>query len=53
MIPVSMDSSDDECGRGILEFSPEMAGRDVTPATYPSDDHTPKEGTLSALAGEH
>ncbi|XP_071812152.1 voltage-gated inwardly rectifying potassium channel KCNH6-like isoform X4 [Apostichopus japonicus] len=51
MIPASMDSSDDECGTGILEFSPELAGRDVTPATFPTDDPIPKEGTLSALAG--
>ena len=28
----SSEDDDDECGIGILEFSPEMAGRDVTPA---------------------
>ncbi|KAJ8024583.1 Potassium voltage-gated channel subfamily H member 7 [Holothuria leucospilota] len=50
MIPASMDSSEEECGTGILEFSPELAGRDITPATYPTEDG-PKEGTLSALAG--
>ncbi|XP_063964224.1 potassium voltage-gated channel subfamily H member 7-like isoform X1 [Lytechinus pictus] len=31
-IPTLDSSDDDECGRGILEFSPDMAGRDVTPA---------------------
>ncbi|XP_071502787.1 potassium voltage-gated channel unc-103-like [Diadema antillarum] len=31
-IPTLDSSDEDECGTGILEFSPDMAGRDVTPA---------------------
>ena len=31
-IPTLDSSEEEECGTGILEFSPDMAGRDVTPA---------------------
>ena len=54
----TLDSSDDECGTGILEFSPDMAGRDVTPAPEIAlqmvDQHkriSGGSGAFSAIAG--
>ncbi|XP_033639765.1 potassium voltage-gated channel unc-103-like isoform X1 [Asterias rubens] len=56
----TLDSSDDECGTGILEFSPDMAGRDVTPApeiALQMEDHQKRTsvvggtGAFSAIAG--
>lgn len=49
-------------GRGILEFSPDKAGRDVTPANYDfqeaagsrsptSDGRRHRNGTLNSIAG--
>ncbi|XP_038076431.1 potassium voltage-gated channel subfamily H member 6-like isoform X2 [Patiria miniata] len=55
----TLDSSDEECGTGILEFSPDMAGRDVTPApeiVLQLEDHKRSGGhggvgPFSAIAG--
>ena len=53
----TLDSSDDECGTGILEFSPDMAGRDVTPAPeilLQQEEHKRSSGgagPFSAIAG--
>ena len=42
-----------ESGVGILEFSPDKAGRDVTPANYDFRDRDKRQsGTLSSIAGE-
>ncbi|XP_022099861.1 potassium voltage-gated channel subfamily H member 6-like isoform X2 [Acanthaster planci] len=53
----TLDSSDEECGTGILEFSPDMAGRDVTPApeiVLQQEDYRRSgggAGAFSAIAG--
>lgn len=42
-----------ESGVGILEFSPDKAGRDVTPANYDFREREKRHsGTLSSIAGE-
>ncbi len=54
---VSMSSEEDvrESGTGILEFSPEKAGMDVTPANYnfpePKEKEKRNSGTFSSIAG--
>ena len=41
-----------ESGTGILEFSPDKAGRDVTPANYDFREREKRHsGTLSSIAG--
>ena len=55
---MSSDDDDDhrESGTGILEFSPDKAGMDITPANYnftQSQPHRDKRhsGTLAGIAG--
>ena len=45
-----------ESGHGILEFSPEKAGLDITPANFDfRDDHSRRNvpGAFSSIAGEY
>ena len=57
---VSLSSHEEEevreSGTGILEFSPDKAGMDVTPANYDFPDPKEKEkrnsGTFSSIAGK-
>lgn len=50
-IPTLDSSDDDECGRGILEFSPDMAGRDVTPAPEILQGHEENRRSGGGLEG--
>ena len=54
-LPMISSEDDDtrESGVGILEFSPDKAGMDITPARYDFEHHREKRnsGTFSSITG--